>query len=79
VITPAQPLAVVVPGDSELGSLQWCRKPARRADPDDVLQRPGDASDGGPNEIDDDVAAPSTEVAGDAVIPISGKIEIDTF
>ena len=78
-ITPAQPLAVVVPGDSELGSLQWCRKPARRADPDDVLHRPGEAPAEGPNETGEDVAAPSTEVAGDAAIPISGKPEIDTF
>jgi TPR repeat protein len=51
---------------------------ADQADPDDVRHRPGEAPAEGPNEAGEDVAAPSTEVARDAAIPISGKPEIDT-
>jgi TPR repeat protein len=52
---------------------------ADQADPDDVRHRTGEAPAEGPNEAGKDVAAPSTEVAGDETIPISGKPEIDTF
>jgi uncharacterized protein len=52
---------------------------ADQADPDDVRHRTGEAPAEGPNEAGEDVAAPSTEVAGDETIPISGKPEIDTF
>src|SRR5258705_9497849 len=52
---------------------------ADQADPDDVRHKSGEAPAKSPNEAGEDVAAPSTEVAGDAAIPTSGKPEIDTF
>ena len=50
-----------------------------QADPDDVRHRPGEAPDEGQIEAGEDVATPSTEVAGDEAIPISGLPEIGTF
>jgi TPR repeat protein len=52
---------------------------ADQADPDDVRHRPGEAPAEGQIEAGEALAAPSTEAAGDAAIPISGKPEIDTF
>jgi len=46
--------------------------------PDNVHHRPGEAPAEGQIEAGEDVATPSTEVAGDEATPNSGKPEIDT-
>jgi len=52
---------------------------ADRADPNDVRHRPDEPPAEGQIEARQDVAAPSTEVAGDEAIPISGLPETRTF
>ena len=52
---------------------------ADQADPDDVRHRPGEAPAESKIEAGEDVAAPSTEVAGDEARPISGLPETDKF
>ena len=52
---------------------------ADQADPDDVRHRPGEVPAESQIEAGEDVAAPSTEVAGDEARPISGLPETGKF
>jgi len=52
---------------------------ANQADPDGVRHRPGEAPAENQIEAGEDVAAPSTEVAGDEARPISGLPETGKF
>ena len=52
---------------------------ADQADPDDVSHRRGEAPAETQLEAGEDVAAPSTEVAGDEARPISGLPETGKF
>ncbi len=49
-----------------------------QADPDDMRHRPGEAPADGSIEAREDVAGPSTDVAGDEATPISGLPELHT-